>query len=133
MMSMRSDFLGALQSDAPLFKVRRLIDVPPLAMKALREVVSRPAQLLGARFESEGLIDIISRRAAEDSVKDVGALAAPVLHARRYVDRDAEGRGRRASASGAILRAWRRVGRSGRQVPRRAIQAPRRRLVACSR
>ena len=37
-------------------------------------MVSRPAQLLGARFESERLVDIIARRAAEDSVKDVGAL-----------------------------------------------------------
>jgi formylglycine-generating enzyme required for sulfatase activity len=40
----------------------------------LRKVVSRPAELLAARFESEGLIDIIARRTAEDSVKDVGAL-----------------------------------------------------------
>ena len=74
MMSMRSDFLGSLQSDAPLFKARLQIDVPPLGEEELREVVSRPAQLLGARFESEKLIDIIARRAAEDSVKDVGAL-----------------------------------------------------------
>ena len=74
MMSMPSDFLGSLQRDAPLFNVRQLIEVPPLSDKGLREVVSRPAQALGARFESEKLIDIISRRAAEDSVKDVGAL-----------------------------------------------------------
>ena len=74
MMSMRSDFLGHLQSDEPLFKARQQIDVPPLGEEELREVVSRPAQLLGARFETEGLIDIITRRTAEDSVKDVGAL-----------------------------------------------------------
>jgi formylglycine-generating enzyme required for sulfatase activity len=74
MMSMRSDFLGSLQNDEPLFKSRQLIEVPPLREAELREVVSRPAQLLAARFESEGLIDIISRRTAEDSVKDVGAL-----------------------------------------------------------
>ena len=48
--------------------------MPPLGEEELREVVSRPAQLLGARFETEGLVDIISRRTAEDSVKDVGAL-----------------------------------------------------------
>src|ERR1700676_1368195 len=30
MMSMRSDFLGHLQNDKPLFKVRQHIDVPPL-------------------------------------------------------------------------------------------------------
>jgi hypothetical protein len=74
MMSMRPDFLGSLQNDEPLFEARQLIEVPPLREAELREVVSRPAQLLTARFESEGLIDIISRRTAEDSVKDVGAL-----------------------------------------------------------
>ena len=74
MMSMRSDFLGSLQRDEPLFKARLQIDVPPLDEEELREVVSRPAQLLGARFESDRLIDIIALRTAEDSVKDVGAL-----------------------------------------------------------
>jgi hypothetical protein len=53
MMSMRSDFLGSLQNDEPLFKARQQIDVPPLREAELREVVSRPAQLLAARFESE--------------------------------------------------------------------------------
>ena len=48
--------------------------MPPLREAELREVVSRPAELLSARFETEGLVDIITRRTAEDSVKDVGAL-----------------------------------------------------------
>ena len=74
MMSLRSDFLGSLQGDKPLFGARQLVEVPPLGEEELREVVSRPAQLLGARFETERLIGIIARRAAEDSVKDVGAL-----------------------------------------------------------
>jgi formylglycine-generating enzyme required for sulfatase activity len=74
MMSMRSDFLGALQSDKPLFRARQQIDVPPLGEEELREVVARPAQMLAARFETEGLIDIISRRAADDGARDVGAL-----------------------------------------------------------
>jgi formylglycine-generating enzyme required for sulfatase activity len=74
MMSLRSDFLGHLQNDAPLFDARLLIEVPPLREAKLREVVSRPAELLAARFESESLVEIISRRTAEDSVKDVGAL-----------------------------------------------------------
>src|SRR5262249_28627306 len=65
MMSMRADFLGHLQSDKPLFKARQQIDVPPLGEEELREVVSRPAQLLGAHFETEGLVDIIAGRAAE--------------------------------------------------------------------
>jgi hypothetical protein len=74
LMSMRADFLGELQKDEPLFKVHRKIDVPPLREAELREVVSRPAELLSARFEPAGLVDIVTRRAAEDSVKDVGAL-----------------------------------------------------------
>jgi hypothetical protein len=74
MMSMRSDFLGRLQNETPLFNVRRQIDVPPLRKAELREVVSRPAELLSARFETDGLVAIITRRTAEDSIKDVGAL-----------------------------------------------------------
>jgi hypothetical protein len=54
--------------------VHRKIDVPPLRETELRAVVNRPAELLSARFEPSGLVDIITRRAAEDSVKDVGAL-----------------------------------------------------------
>jgi formylglycine-generating enzyme required for sulfatase activity len=71
---MRSDFLGGLQRDEPLFDVRHQIDVPPLREAEMRKVVSRPAELLSARFETPGLVDIITRRATEDSVKDVGAL-----------------------------------------------------------
>lgn len=74
LMSMRSDFLGDLQKDEPLFKVHRKIDVPPLREAELHEVVSRPAELVSARFETAELANIITRRAAEDSVKDVGAL-----------------------------------------------------------
>ncbi len=74
MMSMRSDFYGSLQRDTPLFKARLQIDVPPLGEEDLREVVSRPAELLGARFENDRLAGIIAERAAEESVRDVGAL-----------------------------------------------------------
>jgi hypothetical protein len=74
MMSMRSDFLGGLQNDEPLFNAHRQINVPPLREAELRKVVSRPAELLAARFETAGLVDIITRRTAEDSAKDVGAL-----------------------------------------------------------
>lgn len=74
LMSMRTDFLGELQKDEPLYVVHRQINVPPLREAELREVVSRPAELLSARFESAGLADNITRRTAEDSVKDVGAL-----------------------------------------------------------
>jgi hypothetical protein len=74
LMSMRADFLGELQKDEPLFKVHRKIDVPPLREAELREVVTRPAELLSARFETAGIANIITRRTSEDSAKDVGAL-----------------------------------------------------------
>jgi hypothetical protein len=74
LMSLRSDFLGALQSDEPLYAVHHKIDVPPLREAELREVVGEPARRLSARFESEGLVDIITRRTAEDSARDAGAL-----------------------------------------------------------
>jgi formylglycine-generating enzyme required for sulfatase activity len=74
LMSMRSDFLGALQNDEALFNVCQKIDIPPLREAALREVVSRPAQLLSARFETDGLAADIARRGAEESAKDAGAL-----------------------------------------------------------
>jgi len=74
LMSLRSDFLGALQGDEPLFNARRQIDVPPLREAELREVVSRPAELLAARFETDHLAADIARRAAEESAKDAGAL-----------------------------------------------------------
>src|SRR5438876_12411947 len=68
LMSMRTDFLGELQKDEPLYKVRLQIDVPPLREAALREIVSRPAAELSARFETAGLVYVITRRAAEESV-----------------------------------------------------------------
>ena len=74
LMSMRADFLGELQKDEPLFKVQRQINVSPLREAELREVVTMPAELLSARFETAGLVDIITRRTVEDSVRDVGAL-----------------------------------------------------------
>jgi Novel STAND NTPase 1/TIR domain len=74
LMSLRSDFLGALQNDEPLYAVHRKIDVPPLRESELCEVVSRPAALLSARFETSGLAPDIARRAAEESAKDAGAL-----------------------------------------------------------
>jgi len=73
-MSLRADFFGELQKDEPLYDVSRKIDVPPLREAQLRELVSRPAALLGARFETDSLAANIAHRAAEDSTKDAGAL-----------------------------------------------------------
>src|SRR5688572_4667380 len=74
LMSLRSDFLGSLQGDEPLFAVHRKIDVPPLRHAELLEIVSRPAQILSARFETSGLSADIARRTAEESVHEAGAL-----------------------------------------------------------
>ena len=72
MMSMRADFFGDLQKDEPLYSVHRLINVPPLREAQLREVVSRPAALLSARFETPGLAASIVQRAAEESTSALG-------------------------------------------------------------
>jgi Novel STAND NTPase 1/TIR domain len=74
LMSIRSDFLGALQNDVPLFDAHQKIDVPALREPQLRDVVSRPAALLAASFETETLAADIARRTAEESTKDAGAL-----------------------------------------------------------
>jgi formylglycine-generating enzyme required for sulfatase activity/cellulose biosynthesis protein BcsQ len=74
MMSMRSEFYGELQRDEPLFAVHALINVPPMGEAELREVVRRPAELLSAHFETDHLAGDITRRAADESVRDVGAL-----------------------------------------------------------
>jgi formylglycine-generating enzyme required for sulfatase activity len=74
MISMRADFFGDLQKDEPLYMAHRQINVPPLREAQLREVVSRPAALLSARFEPEELAAEIAGRSAEESTKDAGAL-----------------------------------------------------------
>jgi len=74
MISMRADFFGDLQKDEPLYMAHRQINVPPLREAQLREVVSRPAALLSARFEPEELAADIAGRTARESAKDAGAL-----------------------------------------------------------
>jgi formylglycine-generating enzyme required for sulfatase activity len=74
LMSMRSDFLGELQKDEPLYSVHRQINVPPMRRDALFELVSRPAELLSARFETTTLAADIASRAADESTKDASAL-----------------------------------------------------------
>jgi formylglycine-generating enzyme required for sulfatase activity len=73
-MSMRTDFLGELHKDEPLFGAHMPINVPPLRETQLREVIERPAELLSARFESDQLALDLANRTAEDSTKDAGAL-----------------------------------------------------------
>ena len=88
MMSMRSDFLGGLQNDEPLFNVHRQISVPPLREAALREVVSRPAHLLGARFEREACRYHYPTRCGGFG-QGRWRPAAAFIHARRHMDANA--------------------------------------------
>jgi hypothetical protein len=74
MMSMRADFFGNLHKDEPLYGAHSLVNVPPLREPQLRDVVSRPAELLSARFENDGLAAYIAHGTAEESAKDAGAL-----------------------------------------------------------
>jgi hypothetical protein len=74
LMSLRADFFGKLLDDKALYGVHRKIDVPPLREAELRDVVSRPAELLSARFETDRLADDIARRTVEESTKDADAL-----------------------------------------------------------
>ena len=76
LMSMRTDFLGELHKDEPLFGAHMPINVPPLREAQLREVIERPTELLSARFESDQLALDLANRTAEDSTKDAGALPA---------------------------------------------------------
>jgi hypothetical protein len=74
MMSMGADFFGDLQKDEPLYESHHLINLPPPREAQLREVVSRPAALLSASFETPDLADSIANKTADESAKDAGAL-----------------------------------------------------------
>jgi serine/threonine protein kinase len=74
LMSLRADFYGELQKDEALYDVHRPISVAPLRQAQLREVVTRPAELLSVPFDPPDLGSSISARAAEESAKDAGAL-----------------------------------------------------------
>src|SRR5262249_32448954 len=60
--------------DEALYSAHRQINVPPLREAKLREVVSRPAALLSARFETSDLAASIAHVAAAESTRDAGAL-----------------------------------------------------------
>jgi hypothetical protein len=74
LMSLRADFFGELLNDEPLQNVSRKIEVPPLRETELHEIVSSPAKLLSARFQTDSLATDIARRTAEESTEDAGAL-----------------------------------------------------------
>jgi Stimulus-sensing domain/Sensor N-terminal transmembrane domain len=57
--SQRSDYYGHLQANSALFPVTNRVDVAPLGAKALKLVLTEPARMLGASFESSGLADLL--------------------------------------------------------------------------
>ena len=74
LISLRADFFGELLNDESLYAVHRLVKVPPLRQAELYEIVSNPAELLSARFETDTLATDIARRTAEELAEDAGAL-----------------------------------------------------------
>ena len=132
MMSMRSDFLGGLQNDEPLFNAHRQINVPPMREAELRKVVSRPAELLSAHFDTPWAGGHHYPAHCRGFGQGRGRVAAAFLHAGRHVDADGEVRRRRASlASRPILRTRRRARRPGQHVSGRRIPIPRMRCGGC--
>jgi TPR repeat protein len=65
--SLRADYYGHHQANAPLFEHMARIDVRPFSEDGLKRVIDGPAQVLGARFESEELASFIVRGAAGQS------------------------------------------------------------------
>jgi len=70
LMSLRSDYYAAYQTDRALFDASERVDVLPLARDVLREVIRGPALTLGARFESDDMAD----RVADATEREPGAL-----------------------------------------------------------
>ena len=120
LMSIRSDFMGALQGDEPLFDARRQIDVPPLREPQLREVVSRPAALLSARFETEQHCGRYRATHSRGIWQGCGRTAAALVSPRRHVDPDGQ--------------AWRRhaAPATGRHGDRRRARGARQRIPLTS-
>ncbi len=62
--SIRSDYYGYHQANAPLFEHMHRVDVRPFGADGLKRVITGPAEKLGAAFESGELADFIVRGAA---------------------------------------------------------------------
>jgi hypothetical protein len=64
--SLRADYYGQLQGDGALFAATLRIDVPPLGVDTLETVLRRPAQSLGARFDSDDMPGQIAAATANE-------------------------------------------------------------------
>jgi tetratricopeptide (TPR) repeat protein len=70
LLSLRSDYYTPYQNDRDLFLASERVDVLALASDVLTEIVRKPAETLGARFES---VDM-ARRVVEATQREPGAL-----------------------------------------------------------
>jgi hypothetical protein len=93
--SLRSDYYGRLQADAPLFAASERIDVPPLGRDQIEDVVRKPAARLGARFDNPVVVPLI----ADATAREPGAL--PMLS---FLMEDAWERMRSDPAADGVLR-----------------------------
>lgn len=66
LMSIRSDWYGSLQADGPLFAASTRIDVPPLTLDGIKDIVRKPAARLGARFDNADIVPLIAEAAARE-------------------------------------------------------------------
>jgi len=70
LLSLRSDYYTPYQNDRDLFDASERVDILPLADDVLTEIVRKPAETLGARFESTDMV----RRVVEATQREAGAL-----------------------------------------------------------
>ena len=70
LLSLRSDFYTDLQNDAAIFDLSEKFDVLPLRRDVLIDVIRKPAEVLGARFEDPNL----PRLMADATERAAGAL-----------------------------------------------------------
>jgi len=66
MMSIRSDWYGLLQADQSLFEASNRIDVPPLTRAQIQDVIKKPAERLGARFDNPAIVPMIVEATAKE-------------------------------------------------------------------
>jgi hypothetical protein len=64
--SLRADYYGQLQADAALLPNIQRIDIPPLQADRLETVIRRPAERLGARFDSNEMPGQIAAATANE-------------------------------------------------------------------
>ena len=65
--SLRADYYGKQQKNSHLWPITRTIDLPPLSVDGLTQVLRRPANVLGVRFENDDLVDKIVSSAGEQA------------------------------------------------------------------